>query len=568
MDRITKGYLENFAASQELKASVGDSKLFEMFASFCILSREYSESFDISEVITGGGGDNGVDAIAIIANNILIHSSEEFDDLVEQNHTISELKFIFIQAKTSPAFNGGDIATFGFGVRDLFKESPEMVQNTETKEKAAIISHILDNMVYVKDKPKCLLYYVTPGKWCNDENVIARIDGVHSDLMSENLFSSVDFYPVDADFLQRLYKSTIDKIQAEIDFPDRVTLPEMDKIEEAYLGILPAPQFLSLVSNGDGIIKSILYDNIRDFQGASNDVNQEISETLASAESDKFVVFNNGITIICKGLRNIVRNKFLLTDYQIVNGCQTSHILYLNKDRLTEKIFVSVKIISTSDEETVNRIVKATNRQTEVTDEQLMALNDFNKKLEAFYQTFTGSQRLYYERRSKQYSNMSEIEKVRVISIPSQIKSFSSMFLDKPHLASRYYGRLIKDNSVIFTHNHSPLPYYTASYALYKIEFLIRNKQIDQVFNRYRYHIIMLIKYLVLNGITQPQLNSREIDRLCEVILAKINDGEEFAKYIDESIRIIKEQVQDLADPENAKTNAIVEKMRRCITSE
>lgn len=56
-----------------------------------------------------------------------------------------------------------------------------------------------------------------------------------------------------------------------IDFPDRITLPEMEKISEAYLGILPAKQFLNLVSNGDGIIKSILYDNIRDYQG-DNDV--------------------------------------------------------------------------------------------------------------------------------------------------------------------------------------------------------------------------------------------------------------------------------------------------------
>ena len=561
VDRITRGYMNNFAASQELHNITDESRLFELFSCYCVLSREYSESFDLSDIVTGGGGDNGIDGIAIIANNVLIHSSEEFDDLVDQTHSITDLKFIFVQAKTSSSFNGGDIATFGFGVHDLFKEQPEMVQNEEVKEKASIISHILSNMVSVRNKPKCLLYYVTMGRWTEDQNVLSRIEGVRSDLISENLFSDVIFTPVDADYLQRLFKATIDKIQAEIDFPERITLPEMDGISEAYLGILPAKSFLSLVSDDEGVIKSILYDNVRDFQG-ENDVNREIAETLSSPDSDKFVILNNGITIICKELRNIVRNRFLLGDYQIVNGCQTSHVLYYNKDLIGDSVYVSVKIISTSDEDTVSKIVKATNRQTEVSDEQLMALNDFNKKLEAYYQTYCGTQRLYYERRSKQYANTAEIEKVRIVTIPTQIKSFSSMFLDKPHLASRYYGRLLKDSNDMFSSDHRPIAYYISAYALYKIEYLIRNKQIDQQYNRYRYHILMLIKYLVLEGKPQPPLNSHKMEQLCQKMQSILNSSDELSLYINRACKIIAEAVGELSDSENAKTATITEKLK------
>ena len=369
------------------------------------------------------------------------------------------------------------------------------------------------------------------------------------------------FTPVDADYLQRLFKATIDKIQAEIDFPERITLPEMDGISEAYLGILPAKSFLSLVSDDEGVIKSILYDNVRDFQG-ENDVNREIAETLSSPDSDKFVILNNGITIICKELRNIVRNRFLLGDYQIVNGCQTSHVLYYNKDLIGDSVYVSVKIISTSDEDTVSKIVKATNRQTEVSDEQLMALNDFNKKLEAYYQTYCGTQRLYYERRSKQYANTAEIEKVRIVTIPTQIKSFSSMFLDKPHLASRYYGRLLKDSNDMFSSDHRPIAYYVSAYALYKIEYLIRNKQIDQQYNRYRYHILMLIKYLVLEGKPQPPLNSHKMEQLCQKMQSILNSSDELSLYINRACKIIAEAVGELSDSENAKTATITEKLK------
>lgn len=266
MDRITKGYMNNFAASQELTGQ-NESELFESFACYCVLSKEYPEHFDISDIVTGGGSDAGIDGIAIIANNVLIHSQEEFDDLAEQTHTITDLKFIFIQAKTSPTFNGGDIATFGFGVCDLLKEQPELVQNAEVQEKSNIISHILSNMMRVRNKPKCLLYYVTTGNWTEDQNLCSRIEGVKSDLKSENLFSEISFVPVDANYLQKLFKNTVDKIQAIIDFPERITLPEMEKVKEAYLGILPACQFLNLVSNEDGIIKSILYDNVEISKG-------------------------------------------------------------------------------------------------------------------------------------------------------------------------------------------------------------------------------------------------------------------------------------------------------------
>ena len=270
MDRITKVYIDDFASSQEILPNVMDaSKLFECFVCYCVLSREYNEIFTLADIVLGGAGDCGVDGIAIIADNVLIHSKEGFDDLVERGKKITDLKFIFVQAKSSASFDGGEIATFGYGVMDAFRENPKMAQSSEMKEKSEIFAHIIDNMVRIKDKPRCVLYYVTSGKWCDDKNLLARIDGVRSDLMNENLFSSVDFFPVDADLLQKMYKSTTEQIERTIEFPDRITLPIMENIEEAYLGILSANQFLSLVSDDDGIIKSILYDNVRDSSKAS-----------------------------------------------------------------------------------------------------------------------------------------------------------------------------------------------------------------------------------------------------------------------------------------------------------
>lgn len=250
-----------------------------------------------------------------------------------------------------------------------------------------------------------------------------------------------------------------------------------------------------------------------------------------------------------------------MTDYQIVNGCQTSHVLYYNRDLIGTNLQIPIKLIETADEDTVNSIIKATNRQTEVTNEQLIALNEFHRKLEAFYKTFTGTQRLYYERRSKQYNYMTEVEKVRIVSISIQIKSAAAMFFDKPHLASRYYGRLLKSVDGIFSEEHRQLPYYTCAYLLYKLEYLFRNKVLPVQYRKFRFHILMLIKYDFSEG-KIPDLNAHKMDKLCENILECVNDNVQLQKEVEKMIGVIDKYVTDVSDTESTKSASLVEKLK------
>lgn len=66
-------------------AEKSESQQFEMFASYCAISQQYGEQFCINDIITGAGGDCGIDGIAIIANGTLINSKEEIDDLIDIN---------------------------------------------------------------------------------------------------------------------------------------------------------------------------------------------------------------------------------------------------------------------------------------------------------------------------------------------------------------------------------------------------------------------------------------------------------------------------------------------------
>ncbi|SHI96575.1 AIPR protein [Anaerovibrio lipolyticus DSM 3074] len=562
MDRIIQSYMEAFLKSQQI-VEKDKSRKFEIFASYCAVENHYSETYNISDIIVGKGGDCGIDAIAIIINGTLITSKEEIDDILEMNKTFSDISFIFIQAKTSSNFDYGDMGTFGAGVKDVFSEQPQMVRNSSIAGKSAIVEYIFSKATYIKRKPTCYMYYITTGKWQDDINCTGRMNMAISDLKDLNLFDDVRYIPVDSSLLQKYYRSTIDAVETEIEFENKILLPDIKNVKQSYLGIISYKEYLKLIVGENGEIrKSVFYDNVRDFQG-DNPVNHEVAETVCS-DPQKFVLFNNGVTIICKKMTNIGK-KFTLSDYQIVNGCQTSHVLYNHRDDIEHDLQIPIKLIETEDDETVNRIIKATNRQTEVSDEQLIALNEFHRKLEAFYGTFTGNDKLYYERRSKQYNYGSDIEKVRIVSIVTQIKSVASMFYDKPNLASRYYSRLLSSITGIFSEDHKMLPYYTCAFTLYRLEYLYRNKSLPSNYRKFRYHILMMIKYRLVDS-KIPQMNSGEIEKICQTILKVVKNNNKLVELVTELVSIIDKYVDDINSTEPTKSSELVEKLKLELT--
>jgi hypothetical protein len=559
MDRIVQSYMDSFLKSQDI-VEKNQSKQFEMFASYCAIEQMYSENFNPADVVIGEGDDCGIDAVAIIVNGTMITSQEEIDDLIDLNKKLSEISFIFVQAKTSSNFDYGDMGTFGAGVKDFFSDNPQMKRNEAITEKSKIVEYIFSKATYIKKNPTCYLYYVTTGKWVDDQNCVGRIEIARKDLLDLNIFSNVVFTPVGADLLQKYYRNTIDVIEMEIEFSNKVLLPEIQGVTQSYLGYISSESYLKLITGDNGEIRrSVFYDNVRDFQG-DNPVNHEMAESLKT-DSQKFILLNNGVTVICKGLSSI-GNKFTLTDYQIVNGCQTSHVIFNNREYITSGLQLPIKLIETENDDTVNKIIKATNRQTEVSDEQLIALNEFHRKLEAFYSTFTGTNRLYYERRSKQYNYGSDIEKVRIVSISTQIKAVASMFYDKPHLASRYYGRLLNSIDGIFNDEHQLLPYYTCAFTLYRLEFLFRNKSISAQYRKFKYFILMMIKYDLADE-KIPQMNADKINAFCKKILDTVSDNYKLTDEVNKLTKLIDKHVINITSTESTKTATLVENLKK-----
>ena len=565
MDRIVQSYLESLLKSMQITEKK-DSKRFELFSAYCTISQVYSESYDLYDVVTGAGEDCGIDAVAVIVDGVLINTSEELKDLVKDNRSLYDINFIFVQAKQSEKFSSKDMNTFGEGVLDFFSDEPKLPRNEAIQDKCDIVREVYDNASRMRNNPKCILYYVSTGKWVEDRNCKASIDRTEERLLDEKLFSDVKYYPVDADLLRNFYKAATEEVEVSIEFPDAVLIPEIEKVKQAYLGFLEISEYLKLIQDETGALrKSVFNDNVRDYQG-DVPVNEQIAETI-KADADKFIIFNNGVTIICQELNNIKRNTFTLKSYQIVNGCQTSHELFNNQNEVNGTIQIPVKIIETTDEDTVNKIIKATNSQTKVADEQLIALNKFHKDLEEYYKSFPIPERLYYERRSKQYNYVPGVEKVRIISIATQIKAVASMLFDKPHLASRYYGQLLKTVSGMFASGDNLDPYYISAYTLYRLEQLFRNGTISWDYRKYRYHILMMIKYDVADGEKIPKLSENKIRQFCSKCGDIVKDDIRFKTEVERMTSLIDKNVKNIKNRDLTKSSDIVEKIRKEVTS-
>jgi hypothetical protein len=357
MDRITESLISELLTNLELK-SEGESKDFEKLANYTVVSSEFNKTFDVESITVGDGNDTGIDGVAIVVNGLLVETTDEIDDLLEKNNFL-EIEYIFVQAKTSANFDSAEINTFIFGIQDFFSLKPKLVRNDDVKRFAEVSNYIFEKAPKFRENPSLKLFFVTTGKWTNDANIMAVIDiGVNS-LEQTNLFEKVSFTPFGARALATAYRKTKESISTTLTFNNRITIPKISGISQAYIGLLPFHEFLKIVANDD-ILLNVFEDNVRDFQGDNNDVNGGIASTLNSDDSEIFSVLNNGVTIVASSI-SPTGDQFTISDYQIVNGCQTSNVLYNNRTTPTiNKVYVPVKLIATTDEEVKTRITLAT----------------------------------------------------------------------------------------------------------------------------------------------------------------------------------------------------------------
>jgi hypothetical protein len=446
-------------------------------------------------------------------------------------------------------------------VLDFFQEKASFQQNERILELQRIKNRLYESAAkFVRGLPKIALYYATTGTWTDDKNLRAIRDGFLAQLSTLHMFAATSFHPLDAPKVQKLYFQTKNAFRVSISFGQNLSLPEIPNVRESYIGLLPISEYLKIIMDDDGNVRRrLFFDNIRDFQGDTT-VNKSIAGTLLSETSIEFPLRNNGVTIVTRKLQR-VGPQFTLEDFQIVNGCQTSHVIAANSAAENQTIMIPIKIISTEDEEVTRQVIIASNQQNKVDQESFWALDPIHKSIEIYFESKAGDQRLYYERRPGQFNTIAGIEKVRIVTKDLLLKMYASVFLEQPNQVGRYYKDLTpligKD---IFSPNHEVHSYYTAAYIAYRLEFMFRNRRMDTEWKPFRFQLAMAAR-LILERELKLNPNKKRSQAYCAAIDIVMADPDKAQAAFEKGTDAITKAIAELTD-QGAKLDRRTAKMR------
>lgn len=524
MHKIVANCLKTFCDEVFVDPKLGEDKRFELFSNYCVIKSFYGEEID-AEAITSGEDDSGIDGICFIIDGEIATTVDEATSILKRPKRNFPVDIYFIQSKTSDAYDRGEILKFGDGVCDFVSDTPNLPQGDFIKQQKLIFDLLVENVSKITNgRANVYLKYV-----CTSNNpVAAEIEATRQNIIQRvdatGFFNSVDFEYIGLQQIIQLWDKTRYAISAVIQTKKLSPYPEMPGVTEAYLAIVPLKDFVeNVLMDADKKLRvHIFEENVRAFLGSNNPINKQIYETLANPEAQKkFAIFNNGITIISPDVR-VQNDKISMENYQIVNGCQTSNVLFENYDLLHTESTLTVKVIEAIDADVIADVVRATNSQTKVDETQFLSFTKLVRRLERYFaatEDIPGKEtKLYFERRNGQYKDIG-VPKRRVFSITETCRAVGAMFLRKPELAYRYPTKMISGlHDKLINEKNKEIVYYTAALALYRFKLLSSNGRIDSKYSIYKWHILMILSF-VSSEKELPSIQNKKVEAFCKPII-------------------------------------------------
>lgn len=153
--------------------------------------------------------------------------------------------------------------------------------------------------------------------------------------------------------------------------------------------------------------------NVRYSLGKRNKVNAKIQETLISdVDSSEFWHRNNGITILVNDYK-FKDNKLILTNPQIVNGCQTVSTMIESLDRIKDGVIILSKIVKVENSQIGKskaiEISESTNSQSPVKSSDLKSNDNVQIAIQTSFKNL--DKPWYYERKRGSWKSLDKSEK-------------------------------------------------------------------------------------------------------------------------------------------------------------
>lgn len=284
-----------------------------------------------------------------------------------------------------------------------------------------------------------------------------------------------------------------------------------------YVSLVTLSAYNDFLRDEHGKLNRELFEsNVRDFQG-STEVNDDIMATLKSTSQVDFWEMNNGVTILSsKAILN--GDTVVIENPQIVNGLQTSSQIasYFDGGAAADKRQVMIKVVAFDDEETRDKIIKATNFQNRVEPASLRATDKVQRDIEeALY-----AAGLFYDRRKNFYKNLGK-PAAKIISIPLLAQATMSLILARPDNARARPSSLLKDDDTyasVFSDKIPVQAYVNATKLLQMVDVALR--VCSNIARRERTNIRFFVLYCL--GAEQAHRPNPSAEHLAKLDVAEV----------------------------------------------
>ncbi|MCQ2081354.1 MAG: AIPR family protein [Lachnospiraceae bacterium] len=546
LGKIIEGMLNDFCKDYIIDDLALD-KAFEYFVNYLVVSKFHPDAFsgdkgDLERLVVDEKSQFGLDAIAFIVNGNLVLSKEDIDIYTKSKQL--DVDIVFIQTKTEEKCETGDLLKTIQATKTFLEDFDSISEvNSNILNAKEIYDAIFnyENYRYCTSKsPKCFIYYATVASdW--DKKLINTICQSSISEMKTVLkdIKNFEIQVIGRNYIMDAYNEIQNSVSAKVNLKNCIILDKIQEVKEAYIGYLTGDDYLNIIcdSNGD-IRRRIFYENVRDYQGEDNGVNSEIRKTISEKSlQDKFVLLNNGVTIIAKSVVSLGANEYELADFQIVNGCQTSNEIF-NCKVSASSIFVPVKIIYTTDADLISNIVKSTNRQSPVPEEAFIALTKYHKELQLLFAEYSKDMpiEMFYERRSGEEVDIKNRNgDYQIVTLHGLIRAFVSVYSEAPHIV---YGtnpaNILKSNTgKLFSADHKPELYYIASYLFVKFVSMQKERKFSKHDYALRYYIIMVVRMLMVKELGVLEFSSRDMKNEIKNIINILKVAESDSYFVE-----------------------------------
>ena len=199
------------------------------------------------------------------------------------------------------------------------------------------------------------------------------------DLISKEL--NLDIMPIDYEWKIGVKKNSPSETSSQI------IIKEATKITSLICRI-SLKEIVDFYHEFDPNPEIIFEANVRGLQNNKKVGGQILSSIANTAKAKEFYKLHNGLTIVCDGIRELTRSKYVLKNPQIVNGCQTVTTIseHFRKNRAARELdFGSVicKIFA-ADKNKVESICLASNSQVSINPWDLRTNDGIQKIIESY----------------------------------------------------------------------------------------------------------------------------------------------------------------------------------------